>query len=103
MDIPIACTLGADAASQRVDRWRHVLATAVTHAERTAPDRLSCELHDDLVDLRALVLLARDEKACCGFFSFSFEVGADAINLVVGVPEDAVAILDQFATLVGPA
>jgi len=102
VDIPIACTLEETAARQRVDQWRDLLSRAVTHAERVAPGQLSCALRGDLVDLRALALLARDEKACCGFFSFSFEVEADGINLVVTVPHDAVSILDQFAALLGP-
>jgi hypothetical protein len=103
MEIPIACTLEATAARQRVDQWRELLSGAVTHAERVAPGRLSCELNGDLADLRALALLAREEKACCGFFNFSFQVEVDAVTMVVAVPDDAASILDQFATLMGPA
>jgi hypothetical protein len=99
VDIPIACTLEPAAVGPRVEEWRDVLARAVTHAERVAPNRLAYELHADLADLRALAVLAREEKACCGFFTFSFEVQVDAVTMMVGVPDDATAILDQFATL----
>jgi hypothetical protein len=75
----------------------------VAHVERVAPDRLACQLKPDLADLQALTLLAQEEKACCRFFTFSFEVEADAVTLVVGVPHDAVTVLDGFAMLTGPA
>lgn len=99
METPIACTLGPDAVEPRIEQWRAVLARSVIRADRVAPDRLACELDADLADLRALALLAQEEKACCGFFTFSFEVEVDAVTMVVGVPQDAIAILDQFATL----
>ena len=99
MEIPVACTLEASAARLRIERWRAILSRAVTGTERAAPNRLACELRADLVDLRALSLLAQEEKACCPFFTFSFDVEVDAVTMVVGVPDDAVAILDDFATL----
>jgi len=97
--MPIACTLGPAAVGPRIEQWRDVLSRAVTHAERVAPDRLACELHADLADLRALAILAQEEKACCGFFTFSFEVEVDGVTMMVGVPGDAIVVLDQFATL----
>ncbi len=99
----MACTLEAGAARQRVDRWRQVLSVAVARTERVASSRLSCGLKGDLAGLQALVLLAQEEKACCPFFSFSFEIEADCVNLVVEVPDDAVTVLDQFAALSGSA
>lgn len=99
MEIPIACTLGPAAIGPRIEAWRDVLSRAVTHAERVAPDRLAFALHGDLADLSALALLAQEEKACCGFFTFSFEVDVDVVTMMVGVPDDATSILDQFATL----
>jgi hypothetical protein len=95
----LACTLGPAAIGPRIEQWRAVLSRSVTHAERLAPDRLACELHADLADLRNLALLAQEEKACCGFFAFSFEVEVDVVTMVVGVPDDATSLLDQFATL----
>jgi hypothetical protein len=102
VDIPIACTLEPTEAEQRIERWREVLARAVARTERVAPDRLSCELNPDLADLRALALLAQEEKACCGFFTFAIWVEADAVTLMVGVPHDAVTLLDGFASLAIP-
>ncbi len=103
MEPPIACTLDVDEAGQRVERWRQVLSVAVARTERAAPGRLSCVLRTDLADLQSLVLLAQEEKACCRFFSFSFEIEADSVTMVVGVPDDAVTVLDGFAALTGPA
>jgi hypothetical protein len=103
VEIPIACTLETGAAQQRVDRWRQVLSVAVARTERVTPDRLSCGLKADLADLQALVILAQEEKACCPFFSFSLEIEADSLTLLVGVPDEAVTVLDQFASLTGPA
>jgi hypothetical protein len=99
VDIPIACTLGPEAVEPRIEQWRDVLARSVIHAERVAADRLACELHGDLADLRALALLAQAEKGCCGFFTFSFEIEVDAVTMMVSVPDEATAILDQFAAL----
>ena len=101
MESPIACTLGPAAVGPRIEQWREVLSKAVTHTERVAPDRLACELQADLADLRALAVLAQEEKACCRFFTFSFEVEVEVevVTMVVGVPDDATAVLDQFATL----
>lgn len=101
--IPIACTLEAVAARAQVDEWRATLAGAVARAERVSPDRLALRLHADLPELHALALLAQREKACCDFFRFSFEVEADAVTFVVGVPTDAVAILDDLARLADPS
>jgi hypothetical protein len=103
VEIPIACTLESGAAQQRVDRWRQVFSVAVARTERVTPGRLSCGLKADLADLQALVFLAQEEKACCPFFSFSLEIEADSLTLVVEVPDDAVTVLDQFAALTGPA
>jgi hypothetical protein len=103
MEIPVACTLGPAAVEPRIEQWREVLSRTVTHAERVASDRLACELRADLADLRALALLAQEEKACCGFFTFSFEVEVEAVTMMVGVPDDATSILDQFATLTSTA
>jgi hypothetical protein len=99
VETPLACTLGPAAVGPRIEQWRNVLSRAVTHADRVPPDRLACELHADLADLRNLALLAQAEKACCGFFTFSFEVDVDVVTMVVSVPDEATPLLDQFATL----
>jgi hypothetical protein len=103
VDIPLACTLEPTAARARVEEWQDVISLAVARSERVALDRLELVLHADLADCRALMLLAQREMACCRFFRFAFDVEADTVRLVVGVPEDAVAVLDDFALLTHPA
>ncbi|MGH8996788.1 MAG: hypothetical protein ACRDYB_12295 [Acidimicrobiales bacterium] len=103
MDIPIACGLEPVSARQRLDEWRALLSVSVADAVRVAPGRLDLELDGDRADIGALARLAQEEKACCPFFTFSFEVSAEAVTLVIGAPEEAVAVLDDFATLTGPA
>ncbi len=49
--------------------------------------------------LGEVVDLARREKACCPFFDFSLEIGADALTLRVVAPADATAVLDELARL----
>jgi hypothetical protein len=99
VEIPIACTLEPSDARAQGDEWREMLGRLVGGAERVAPGVLRLWLRADLDELPQLVALAQREKACCGFFSFSFEVEVDGLALVVGVPPGAVAILDDFATL----
>ena len=45
------------------------------------------------------VELAQLEKRCCGFFDFSFEIAAEAVTLVVGVPAGAQSVLNDFSRL----
>ncbi len=47
--------------------------------------------------MERLVVLARKEKACCAFFEFRFDIGADATTLVVEVPGGAETVLREFA------
>ena len=99
VQVPIACTLTADARTERTEEWRATLRTSVTAATRKAPGRVELRLADGPSAAGRLVDLVRREKACCGFFSFAVEIDAQGATLVVEVPEDAVAVLDDFAAL----
>jgi hypothetical protein len=99
VQVPIACTLTAGARTERTEEWRDTLRTSVTAATRTAPGRVELRLADGPTAAGRLVDLARREKACCGFFSFAVEIDAQGATMVVEVPEDAVAVLDDFAAL----
>jgi phosphinothricin acetyltransferase len=99
--VPIGCSLTAAQAAERVGDWREVLARLALQAHRVSPERLRIGLAHDEAGIAALVLLARQEKACCPFFDFSFEVGTEAVALVIGVPPGAGATLDDFARLAG--
>jgi hypothetical protein len=99
MQVPIACTLTASAADERVEEWRQFLAGCTSAAERTSDQRLRVRLTDTGHALTRAVDLARREKACCAFFEFSIDVEADASWLSIGVPSDASAVLTEFASL----
>ena len=101
MRVPIACTLDAGAATDRMDEWRHTLRTSVMAVTRTAPGRIELRLVDGPTAAGRLVDLARREKACCRFFTFTVEIDAEGATMVVEVPGDAVAVLDDLAALGG--
>jgi hypothetical protein len=97
--VPIACALTADLAADRIDEWRAALSTLVSAAVRTAPGRVRLRLVDGPHPAGLLVDLARREKACCDFFTFAVEIDRQGATMVVEVPDDAVAVLDDFVAL----
>ncbi len=99
--IPVACTLSAESAADRIEDWRRFFASSVTAVERTSDRRLRVRLADSPMALTAAVDLAQREKACCAFFEFSVDVDATSRWLVVGVPAEAAGTLAEFATLTG--
>ena len=100
MKIPIACTLGNEQASDRVEEWRQFLECSIEAADPVGPDRLRLRLNPSPETLIAAVDLARREKSCCSFFEFSIDLQSDGNWLVVGVPPDATAVLADFSRLV---
>jgi hypothetical protein len=66
-----------------------------------APGRFELRLLDGPAAAGRLVDLARREKACCGFFTIAIEIDAQGATMVVEVPDDAVAVLDDFVVLHG--
>jgi hypothetical protein len=99
MEIPIACSLTPAGAQSQAGEWRALLREVVTGVRRPSPTTLSLRLREDPGQLAAVVALAQREKACCPFFGFAIEIGADSLALQVSVPPDAVSILDGFAQL----
>lgn len=99
METPIACTLDADSARARIEEWRAVGVRAVGSALRAGPGRLELTLLPD-ADVGSILRLAQQEVACCAFFRFSFTVGPESVTVVIGVPEEASSVLDQFAAVV---
>ena len=103
MEIPIACTLQHASARAQADEWRGLLARLVERSERIAPDALRLWLKAEPEELAELISLAQRERACCGFFRFSLEIDAGAVIFLVGVPQGAVVVLDDFAALANPS
>ena len=96
--IPVACTLTATDAGDRVEEWRAFLAAHVEEARRDG-DILRLRLRESDETLCAAADLSAREKQCCGFFSFAIAIEADARWLDIAVPPDASEILDDFAGL----
>ncbi len=96
--MPIACSLTAAAADDRIDEWRSFLAASVDAAERPDPQLLRMRL-TSTTGLAAAVDLAQREKACCDFFEFAIAIEADALWLSIRVPAEASPVLDDFARL----
>jgi hypothetical protein len=97
--VPIACTLTAEDATQRVQEWRLFLNGSVDAAVRETDTQLRLRLKSPRRDLLVAVDLAQREKACCGFFQFSLIVDSDTCWLVIGVPQEATAALSGFVDL----
>jgi hypothetical protein len=47
-------------------------------------------------DIASIAALAQREKACCPFFTFTIEISADDLTLVVEVPDDAIEVLNAL-------
>jgi hypothetical protein len=96
--VPIACTLTAVQAKDRVGEWREFLARGVDERQLEGTvARLRLRPGDDV--LVTAVDLAQREKSCCGFFSFSIELDTEARWLRVEVPADATPILADLMAL----
>jgi len=95
--IPIVCALQPSNARSQLGEWREVLPRVTNRSERVSPNRPERTIEPD-ADFGPLVDLAQREAACCAFFSFSIEIRADRLVLVVEVPDGAVGILDGLVT-----
>lgn len=99
MRIPIACTLTADGAVDRIEEWRAFLATSTGTVERSNAQQLRIRLIASAGVLDRAVDLAQREKECCAFFDFAVAREAEAFWLRVRVPPEASGTLDDFASL----
>ena len=97
--IPIACTLTPEAAEDRVGEWRRFLTAHTDVVDHRSPTEVAVRLRPGDDALLAAADMARREKACCSFFTFSIALAADARWLRVAVPEDAAPILSDFVAL----
>ena len=98
MQVPIACSLTAADATDRLSEWRAFISqSTVGRTREGGVVRLALVPSDDV--LVAAADLARREKTCCPFFDFAIEIGPDGNTLRVEVPADAVQVLDDFAGL----
>ena len=100
VDVPIVCSLNAEAADGRIREWRTFLSGSVVSTERRGNVlRLGLVVSDGVL-ANAADLAAR-EKTCCPFFDFAIEIEPEARTLRVEVPEEASQVLEDFARLLG--
>jgi len=95
---PIACTLTADAAVDRMAEWKALLSTMVERVD-VVTTRATLTLVGGTEALVAAADLAERERACCAFFRFSLELDGSGTRLLIEVPPDAQAILTGLLNL----
>jgi hypothetical protein len=92
-EIPVACALPDDAARSQLDEWRRLTDSPSVTVERASPTELAIHLGAG-ADIPVVIDLAQREKACCPFFEFSLDIGAESSCLRLRVPDDAAPVLD---------
>ncbi len=97
---PVACSLGPDAAPDRLSAWHRILERVVAGREDVA-DGVRLELREDPEAVGELLALARTEQACCPFLEFRMEVAAERLVLEIAGPPGAGAVIG--ALVGGPA
>jgi len=97
--IPIACALEPGAARAQLGEWQDTIRQSVGSSVRVSSNRLELGLLPG-TELEPIVGLAQRESACCPFFTFSLEIDAEGLRLVVEVTDDAVEVLDQVVSRV---
>ena len=97
VSIPISCSLEPGDARSQLGEWQDVLLRVVDRSERVSPNRLELSIIPDS-EVGSVIRLAQREAACCAFFTFTVEIGAERLVLVVEVPDDAIEMLDQLVS-----
>lgn len=96
-ELPIACTLGAEARRGREAFIARLWLDALIAGERTR-DGVRLRLRDDPgVETRARELIAAEQN-CCAFLSFELERADHELVLQISGPPDARPIVDAFLT-----
>jgi hypothetical protein len=97
VETPIACSLSAPDLTTRLDEWRRAL-SSVRATRHASPGQIAVELGAG-VDVAELARLCAAEVACCPFFTFELVLEARGAQLRIRVPDDAHAVLADFARL----
>lgn len=85
--VPVACTLGAEEAGDRVAEWRAVVSAATDSTPTPHGWRLRFPGDTELA--ARVSALAVAEHACRPFFGFRLDLHPDALDLHVSVPSEA--------------
>lgn len=98
VEVPIACSLGAQDLDARLGEWRRLLAAVTGTATGEQSGELVLHFHAD-TSVADLAKLCAAEVTCCPFFTFHLGIGADAVTLRVTVPPGAEAMLVDLTDL----
>jgi MerR family copper efflux transcriptional regulator len=90
---PIACTLGPESMSGRLDEWRELLAHV---SRRESIDGGVRAVFGPATPLDELMRLTAAEQDCCRFFDFAITVDRRGIALEVRAPADALSIVHSL-------
>jgi hypothetical protein len=94
--LPIACSLGRDAAGRRTAEWHALLSRTLIRRTSTG-DGVRLELRRLPGVQRELERLVAAEQECCPFMAMSVDTTErEVIGLAVTAPELAAPILDQL-------
>jgi MerR family transcriptional regulator, copper efflux regulator len=100
-NVPIACTLGADDMSARLDEWNELLAgkrdllQGVTGRRALDDGGLRLEFGPES-DVAEIARLASAEQSCCRFFSFALAIDSRGIALEVHAPPAGQPVLSAL-------
>jgi MerR family copper efflux transcriptional regulator len=92
-ELAVACTLDAAEQTERVDRWRAVLADVT--AREPVDGGLRLRFDPARTAVGELATLAAGEAGCCPFLTISLHLG-EAPTLEVRAPEDAVVLVHEL-------
>lgn len=98
-ELPIACSLPADAAAERLSSLEQLAQNALIGAGRT---RTGIELRfhaGERIEQRVLEFIEA-ERQCCPFLDFELARGSELRLRIVG-PDEARPVLDAFLTAAG--
>ncbi len=90
---PAGCSLDAAQLPDRIQEWRRLLAHAEGRVDIDGGVRLQL---DTATPMDRLVVLARAEQACCGFFAFAITVDDRGLALEVRAPAEALSLIDSL-------
>jgi hypothetical protein len=99
-ELPIACSLTADAASQRAEEFRELAARALVGRRRTGSEVvLRFQTGEGVAE--QVASLAERERECCPFLAIDVERRDGEVALRIGAEPDARGALDVFYELAG--
>jgi len=89
--VPVACSLGGAAMSNRVHQWQDLLSDA---DREPIPDGIRLSMPAGLA--AQVAALAAAELDCCQFFDFRIHLAGQRLHLEVRAPADAAAMLSDL-------